>query len=715
MHTHKSLKKSIKRALAVNLAAAAVLASVSFPPQQKFANITINSSALAVSENGYIGGRYYYSLLAKETNGVLLQQIYNDIYAVLDEVANDFTTDYGDFKFDVTKYNLSATAESELALNRAARAVYADNEQFFFLAAAPSVFPYTSAQIATNGILNGKYVSIYLPFGAANGSRFINSRIKGYFGLAANRKTGKDIIDAKFAEYKELITRSGVTSYYDAVRLVHEKLIGELDYSSPSYDNTTNLIGAMSPETNQGIICSGLANGLAFILTQYGIETTYIGGVSYTANGNKGGAHAWNIVKMEDGKYYYLDATGNNLDTISTDPNNYSNAQTQRFFLSGSDNFDYTHRDQTESNPFYETPPTSSKTDYPTPTTKKYLTDIKAERSTENYLGLWGYDANSGLVEEIVAPYFDSALVEGRDYEIVVEKPYKLGKTRAWFVGKGEYVGTDFGTIDLAAKTVNPVNPDKINLATATIEMSPTENTYDGKAKTPTVTVKIGGKTVPSTAYDLDWYNNTGAQKSNTTATVKVSAKTTSEYTGSVSAQFTIYASIIDLSNAEIILTPNYVTWSARGLVPPAIEVRANGKVIPLSDLNVNFDFYNGYPSENPLSIESIIVRVNAASGVSYLESYKFADYLLYPEGTAPETTQTTAAPPPTTTTAKPTTTITTTVAPPPTTTTAKPTTATTTAAPPPTTTTAKPTTATTTTPPSTTTTTTTAKPTPTT
>ncbi len=58
--------------------------------------------------------------------------------------------------------------------------------------------------------------------------------------------------------------------------------------------------------------------------------------------------------------------------------------------------------------------------------------------------------------------------------------------------------------------------------------------TYNGAAKTPTVTVSIAGATVPNTEYDVTYSNNTNAG----TATVTITGKNT--YSGTKTATFTI-------------------------------------------------------------------------------------------------------------------------------------------------------------------------------
>ena len=77
-------------------------------------------------------------------------------------------------------------------------------------------------------------------------------------------------------------------------------------------------------------------------------------------------------------------------------------------------------------------------------------------------------------------------------------------------------------------------SPSVIQISNCTITISPTEYTYDGNAKTPTVTVKYNGTNVSTSNYTVTYSNNTNAG----TATVTITGK--NQYGGSTSIPFTI-------------------------------------------------------------------------------------------------------------------------------------------------------------------------------
>lgn len=105
-------------------------------------------------------------------------------------------------------------------------------------------------------------------------------------------------------------------SDYEKVRIVHDMLADNVEYAYKA-DGVTpenaawahNVVGVFmnkyiySPKC--GVVCEGYARAFELILNELGIENIYI-------VGDAGGAHAWNMVKI-DGQYYYVDVTWDDL------------------------------------------------------------------------------------------------------------------------------------------------------------------------------------------------------------------------------------------------------------------------------------------------------------------------------------------------------------------------------------------------------------------
>ena len=130
---------------------------------------------------------------------------------------------------------------------------------------------------------------------------------------------------------------------------------------------------------------------------------------------------------------------------------------------------------------------------------------------------------------------------------------------------------------------VSEVTPAPVVVKTAlkTVTLKPASYIYDGKAKTPAVTVTdTNGKTVNKSNYDVQYNNNINAG----TATVTVTAKG-NNYTGRLTKSFTI--SKASIATVSLPKTSYTYTGSQR---KPAVTVKdASGKTISASNYTVKY------------------------------------------------------------------------------------------------------------------------------
>ena len=117
-----------------------------------------------------------------------------------------------------------------------------------------------------------------------------------------------------------------------------------------------------------------------------------------------------------------------------------------------------------------------------------------------------------------------TTLRAGTDYDVKYANNVNAGTATVTVTGKGSYTGTRTTTF-------------RINQAQITSVVPVTRSfTYDGKAKTPAVTVWAGNAVVPASGYSVRYANNVNAG----TATVTVTGK--GNFSGSKSATFSIAA-----------------------------------------------------------------------------------------------------------------------------------------------------------------------------
>ncbi len=167
-------------------------------------------------------------------------------------------------------------------------------------------------------------------------------------------------------------------------------------------------------------------------------------------------------------------------------------------------------------------------------------------------------------------------LVEGVDYSI----SYPAGRTNAGTYAvrvtlKGNYAGSGSANFTITPKAVTPA-----------VSLSQASYTYDGRAKTPAVTVKDGQAVLPASSYAVAYGANTNAG----TATVRVTLR--GNYAGTGSASFAIgrAAQAISASNASKVYGDAAFALGARRTAgdgalsyassnPRVATVDANGRV----------------------------------------------------------------------------------------------------------------------------------------
>ena len=129
--------------------------------------------------------------------------------------------------------------------------------------------------------------------------------------------------------------------------------------------------------------------------------------------------------------------------------------------------------------------------------------------------------------------------LDGTTYSTSIPQGTNAGNYTVYYRVKGDANHSDVAaqsfSVTIAAKTVE----------SPTITLSETSYTYDGTAKEPTVTVKDGETTIPTTEYTVSYSNNTKVG----TATVSITDVEGGNYVVSGSATFTI-------SSADGSLTP---------------------------------------------------------------------------------------------------------------------------------------------------------------
>ncbi len=100
-------------------------------------------------------------------------------------------------------------------------------------------------------------------------------------------------------------------STYETVLTLHNTIIRQIDYAynelgEPLDESWSRNIVGVFDSTIHSAVCVGQAKAYQLLLNLLNIENLYVTGMGFDE------AHAWNMVKMDDGNWYLIDLTWNN-------------------------------------------------------------------------------------------------------------------------------------------------------------------------------------------------------------------------------------------------------------------------------------------------------------------------------------------------------------------------------------------------------------------
>ena len=171
-----------------------------------------------------------------------------------------------------------------------------------------------------------------------------------------------------------------------------------------------------------------------------------------------------------------------------------------------------------------------------------------------------------------------SGLEKGKDYEVSYSNNVNVGEAKVIVKGIGNYTGTIEDKF-----TIKEENKDRIDISTLKVELEKDSYTYDGKAKTPKVTIEglEEGKD-----YVLNYENNVEI------GTAKVVVEGIGSYRGIVEKEFVIKDPRIDISTLNIYLYTTRAAYYGGQLLP---------KVMTPSELKAGRDYQVWYSNNiNP-------------------------------------------------------------------------------------------------------------------
>lgn len=187
------------------------------------------------------------------------------------------------------------------------------------------------------------------------------------------------------------------------------------------------------------------------------------------------------------------------------------------------------------------------------------------------------YDGTEKKPEVTVA--LDEQIIDSENYDVAYADNTDAGTATVTITGKGNYKDSSETTFTITA----------LSLETAVITLASDSFNYDGTAKEPAVTVKLGDKTLDAANdYTVAYSNNTNVG----TATVTVTGK--NNYIGTASKTFTINEApkppVTTTSITDAVVKPAAASYTYNGKAQtPGVTVTLGGKTLTANDYTVAY------------------------------------------------------------------------------------------------------------------------------
>ena len=219
---------------------------------------------------------YGYNYLGTLTNGEKMQELYNRF----DVIAREFHSN------SVTSETLDKITCSDLGLKLEdcrmafSRFIY-DRPIYYWLTGSYNYSYNTSTNVITG----------------------ITLTVAPEYSSGATRAEYNSIIYKGAEEFYSTVETE--ESIYNTVLAYYDLIISKINYAYDSNGDPEDSIWAhriVGVFSEQGVVCEGYAKTLQLMLNVSKISNIYI-------SGDAGGGHAWSLVRLDDGKWYWFDST----------------------------------------------------------------------------------------------------------------------------------------------------------------------------------------------------------------------------------------------------------------------------------------------------------------------------------------------------------------------------------------------------------------------
>ena len=143
------------------------------------------------------------------------------------------------------------------------------------------------------------------------------------------------------------VKKMGGSNTYEQVKAIHDAIVNGTQYPADPNKATHNQHQAVGPLVEGKAVCDGYAKAFKYACDQKGIPCIIVTGTATNNLGEKG-THAWNYVKMDDGKWYQVDT---DWDDPQTKGGNSKSVLIYDYFMTGAVKNDKRVKDATMKYP----------------------------------------------------------------------------------------------------------------------------------------------------------------------------------------------------------------------------------------------------------------------------------------------------------------------------------------------------------------------------
>lgn len=262
-------------------------------------------------------GDYGYNYLGTLANGEKLQEMYREIDKIAKKIVLDYNTTY--YKRNIINTIKCYGRDDKLDNIRDVFRVYYNDNPYIY------VIEQFFAEVQYYGD-DGERVYEYT----------VGYNVLEEYLLGEERERINKKILEKSKEIKK--KTEGYTSKYLITRIIYNEICKGMEYAYDENGNRSdethayNIVGFFDNGSGK---CVTYASTMQFLLRYCGVESVYVVGLA-------NGGHAWNAVKMDDGNWYWFDATWDDE----------GRAATYEYFCKGNNSFFESHEVLVRSNPY---------------------------------------------------------------------------------------------------------------------------------------------------------------------------------------------------------------------------------------------------------------------------------------------------------------------------------------------------------------------------